>query len=399
MTDCGIGPLRFQDPGVRLVKESDIPAIVRLFELNYHRDYPNLNVYDGTWVKRCIYSDDTIGLVIEHQGSVAASGAVILSLGDYNDRNGELAQLVVDPGQIGCGLGNRIVRSLIEVAEDCLEFAESHGRTAHPFAQEMLEKSGFAPIGFLPGYVNIKGRESLVPYAKLFADAVRLRGEDPPCVIPEAAPLARHVLAAMALPSELLIDECCHPYPEDAACAIEPMSARSLDALVRIDGGRVSSPLLFGNLCLDQGISFVRRRKATYIVAVDRNREPVGAIGFQLDPNQSLKALELIAERDEVKGFLCRAFLDIAERECGAQVIEVNVSAYAPRLQRTFWNLGFRPAAYAPAMVFHRTRRLDAVRMLKLNIPWKDRDPETKLTERAEIVTQIVEQGFQSSSS
>jgi CRP-like cAMP-binding protein len=50
-------------------------------------------------------------------------------------------------------------------------------------------------------------------------------------------------------------------------------------------------------------------------------------------------------------------------------VIEVDVSAYAPRMQRTLLELGFVPAAYVPAFAFHRVERRDMVRMYRLLRP------------------------------
>jgi hypothetical protein len=38
-------------------------------------------------------------------------------------------------------------------------------------------------------------------------------------------------------------------------------------------------------------------------------------------------------------------------------------------MQRTLFELGFRPCAYVPALVFDRVERLDAVRMVRLSIP------------------------------
>jgi len=53
-------------------------------------------------------------------------------------------------------------------------------------------------------------------------------------------------------------------------------------------------------------------------------------------------------------------------REKWGCLIEVDVSAYAPRMQRTLIELGFVPVAYVPALVFHEVERLDVVKMLRL---------------------------------
>jgi CRP-like cAMP-binding protein len=60
------------------------------------------------------------------------------------------------------------------------------------------------------------------------------------------------------------------------------------------------------------------------------------------------------------------------ERTCREKwdcLIEVDVSAYAPRMQRTLIELGFLPVAYLPALVFHEVERLDVVKMVRLLSP------------------------------
>jgi hypothetical protein len=128
-------------------------------------------------------------------------------------------------------------------------------------------------------------------------------------------------------------------------------------------------------------------------VAVDENQRPMGAVGFQVDgPSQLVRGIELVAADEGLRGQLCSSLLLKAEEELGAQVVEVNVSAYDARLQRSFANQGFHPAAYAPAMVFHGTHRLDVIKMLKLNVPYNP--GAMKLTDAARQVVGIVENGF-----
>ena len=71
-----------------------------------------------------------------------------------------------------------------------------------------------------------------------------------------------------------------------------------------------------------------------------------------------------------MKGGLLRRAVEQAEQEHEAEVIDCEVSAYSPRIQRTLLDLGFLPAAYIPGMVFHSTSRWDVVKMMKLNVAW-----------------------------
>ncbi len=393
MHEYGTSNFQFADSAARHIKESDIPAVINLFKRNYGDDYAIPEFYDDQWVKRGIYSDHIIWLVLEEDGEVVASGACVLDYGDYNDQIGEIGRVVVHPDRKGRGLGRRLVNALLDATDDTVEFAFGEARTVHPLSQILFERSGFAALGFLPqAYTFGEARESFVLYGQLYGNGKLLRSKNPPEVIPEVAPLARHALSALGLPNELNVVEC-DPYPEESPCTVSPLDRSSLARLLRIEHGRVLEPLLFGGLSMDQGISHIRRRNAVYLVAADENQRPMGAVGFQVDgPSQLVRAIELVATDEQLRGHLCSSLLRKAEDELGALVVEVNVSAYDARLQRSFANQGFFPAAYAPAMVFHGTHRLDVIKMLKLNVPY-NRGSLT-LTDSAKTVVSIVEDGL-----
>src|SRR6202171_695322 len=388
------GSIAYQqrDLAIRYVEERDIPAIADLFRLNYGESYPLPDVYDGSWVKHSMHSDQIICLVLEEEGRVVSTGSVVLNYGDYNDKSGELARLVVHPWYSGRGVGKRVIDALFKVAENSLEFATAEARTAHPIAQELLERAAFNLIGFVPQYIILKNRrESLMLYARVHGNGRLLRSISPPRFIPEAAYLARQVLAAMNLIDESeVVNE--PAWPQDSATyLVRPIDRGSIVPLLRIPNGRLIDPLLFGNISIERGFTFVRD-KARYLVAFDHQQNPVGTIGYQVDEmSRLIKGIELIAERDDVWPSLCRALLHEAG-ELGAELISVDVSAYNPRLQRLLVDNGFRPVAYAPAMVFHGTERLDVIKMIRLNVPY---DPgEMSLTEHSRQMVSLVESNF-----
>jgi hypothetical protein len=147
--------------------------------------------------------------------------------------------------------------------------------------------------------------------------------------------------------------------------------------------------MLFGKVSLEQGIPLLKRHGAVYLTAVDDEGQPIGALGFMVDDtSQIVKGIELIGKDDEVRGQLCARLVKEAKK-LGARIIEANVSAYDSRLQKTFLSLGFFPAAYVPAMVYHEWERLDVIKMLKLNVPYEPGD--MILTEEARATVSIVQ--------
>jgi N-acetylglutamate synthase-like GNAT family acetyltransferase len=403
MGDFGIDDFEFSDPSVRLVRESDIEAIANLFKLNYGHDYPFPHVFDGTWVKRAIYSENIVCVVLQEEAEVIGTGAVLLDYGDYDDQLGELTRLAVHPDRVRHGAGRRIINALFEVVQDNVEFAFGEARTAHSFSQHMLDLASFTVIGFFPHeYAQPEKAEGSILYGRLHGHAQVLRSEDRPHLIPEVASLASHVLNSMRMPVDLIVVEDCAPYPVDFFPTLKRMDRDSAEDLERCQGYwmresiekgvQLEKPMLFGPVSIDQGLPFMKRHGATYMMAVNKTHEPIGAVGFLYDQtNQIMKGVELLGQDESVRGGLCLALVKAAVAR-GARIIETNVSAYDPRLQTTLMNLGFIPIAYGPAMVFHEWERLDIVKMIKLNVPYEP--GEMKLTEKAREVVSIVEQGI-----
>jgi RimJ/RimL family protein N-acetyltransferase len=377
-----------RDVAIRPVQERDIDSVAALFRANYGEDYQYPEVFDGTWVKKCIYGDSTICLVLEENDEVVATGAVLLNNAQPNDQVGEIARLVVDPQHVKGRLGNRIINALFETAGENLEFAFGRTRTANTFSQLVMGRAGFVPAGFLPRYLGRSdNREDSIVVIKLHGNGEVLRSDKLPHVIPEVVPLARHVLTAMGLPPRLIVATECPSYANNLPCKIRPLDRLTISQLART--GRLNEPLLIGAVSLEQGFALVRRRGAVYLSAVDANLSAIGAVGYIHDQaNRVVKGVELIAESEQLRGQLCQSLVHEAEK-LGAEMIEVNVSAYEVRLQRTFADWGFRPVAYLPALVFRGSERLDVVKMMRLETPYKGSD--MKLTEESKDLVQIVQ--------
>jgi GNAT superfamily N-acetyltransferase len=383
---------QFSDPNLRLVKESDAEAIAELYRLNYGEDYAFPEVYDGKWVKHCIYNDGIMCLVLEESRGVIGAGALMFEYGRHNDQIGELARLVVNPQFSGRGEGRRIIRGLFQAAQNNVEFAVGEARTSHEYSQKMVEREGFIALGFIPDYhIVCKRGESQVIYGKLYGNGAMLRSGSVPRVIPEIEPIAAKVLAEFGVLEELEVVGECPPYEVENRFRTRILDRQSLERLSKIKEGRVVEPLLFGAISLGEGYSVIQRKKAVYIVALDDYR-PVGTIGYLHDPTSNiLKGIELVGKDESLRGYLCECLVRQSER-LGARVVEVNLSAYNPRLQRTFYEHGFCPVAYAPAMVFHGTERLDVVKMIKLNTPYQPGD--IALTAKARETYTLIQREF-----
>jgi hypothetical protein len=247
---------------------------------------------------------------------------------------------------------------------DRLQVGLVEGRAAHPYSQKIAEAHGFAAVGFLPLRWRLHEGESLVLLVRYFGNALELRNNRPR-VIPEVYPLAHLALRNCSLSPDVIVDEGAHPYPPGAAYEVQDLTTEGYAALLRIERGRVRHREIFGPGRLHYGTFKLQTRHSRYLIAREDGRV-AGAVGFTLDPlDRAVRIFELISLHDEVIRPLL-SDLDRLSREKWGSLIEVDVSASAPRMQRTLIELGFLPVAYVPAMVFHEVERLDVVRMVRL---------------------------------
>jgi len=382
---------------IRPIEESDIEPVIQLFRANYGDDYAIPEFYDPQWVKRGIYSDNIIWLVMEDDaGKIVASGACMLNFGDYNDQIGEIGRLVVDPQVGGKGLGKQMLAALVDASDDRVEFAFAEARTVHPKTQKILDNIEMVPLGFLPMAYKMTWRESFVLNGQLFGNGRALRHPGSIEVIPPAAPLAQLSLKNLALDELIKIRDNVRGYPLDQSVEIQPMTGSSLIRLLKIEHGRLIEPEVFGSMHIDQGLPQLQAQKATYYVATEGERT-LGAIGYFFhEHDQNVRITELIAQENAVKGSLLRFAVEQAEQVHQAQLIECDVNAANPVIQQTLFEMGFLPAAFVPGMVFHTIHRPDVVRFIKLNVPW-DLGPIV-LTEPSQEYFEVVTPAFERAS-
>jgi ribosomal protein S18 acetylase RimI-like enzyme len=354
---------------IREATGRDVAAIREIFLACYGTDYTDPRYYDDALLTRLVYSDASLLLVAEdtERGLVVGTASVDLEVGAHSDLVGEFCRLAVHPTYRQRGAGKLLFSERLRHVQDRLQVGLVEARAAHCYAQRIAEAHQFAAVGFLPERWRLRERESLVLLARYFGNALELR-HNHPRIIPEVHPLAHMALENCSLPQDAIVDEDAPAYPPGGSFAVEELTTEGYAALLRIERGRVRRREIFGPDRLHYGIFKLHARRSRYLIARDDGRI-AGAVGFTLDPvDRAVRIFELIALNDEVVRFLL-SDLERAGREQWECLIEVDVSAHAPRMQRTLIELGFLPVAYLPALVFHEVQRLDVVKMVRLLTP------------------------------
>ncbi|MBN1916825.1 MAG: GNAT family N-acetyltransferase [Verrucomicrobia bacterium] len=350
---------------IRPIEEGDIQGVIALYRKVYGDDFPFKQFYEPTWVRKGIYDDDLVWSVAELDGRIVGSAAVMVNVGDHDDLIGEFGRLVVDPDARGHGVGQALGQMRVDAVSRHIEFGFAEARAVHPGAQKIMDRLGFAAIGFEPMKYVLRRRESVVFFGRHFGNAAALRKNNPQ-VISAVHALGSRALENMGLEPDLIVKAEVEPYPSDLEYEIVELQGAWSHRLLRIEQGRVVKPEVFGGMHLDYGYLKIKAAAATYLVAREHGA-PVGAIGFTIDDiDRKCRIFELIEFDDAVKGFLLRCVTERAETQYGCDYIEVDVNAHSPRLQCTLDLLGYVPVAYCPAMVFHTVERLDVVKMAKV---------------------------------
>jgi GNAT superfamily N-acetyltransferase len=354
---------------IREATGQDVAAIREIFLACYGTDYTDPRYYDDALLTRLVYSDDSLLLVAvdSETEQVVGTASVDLEVGAHSDLVGEFCRLAVHPTYRQRGVGTLLLSERVQRVHDRLQVGLVEARAAHAYSLRIAEAHRFAVAGFLPERWRLRERESLTLLVRYFGEALELR-DNHPRIIPEVHALAHMALENCGLRPDAIVDEDAPSYPPGGAFEVQELTTEGYAALLRIERGRVRHREIFGPARLHYGIFKLQARRSSYLIAREDGRI-AGAVGFTLDPlDKAVRIFELIALNDEVVRFL----LSELERDCREKwdcVIEVDVSARAPRMQRTLLELGFLPVAYLPALVFHEVERLDVVKMLRLLNP------------------------------
>lgn len=195
---------------------------------------------------------------------------------------------------------------------------------------------------------------------------------------------------------DAIIDEDAPAYPPGGTYDVRSLSTDGYASLLRIERGRVRHREIFGPVRLHYGFFKLQAHRCEYLIA-RKDHHVAGAIGFTHDPvENTVTIFELIALHDDVIRFLLNELLRPCQELWKVAHIEVEVSAMAPRMQRTLLELGFLPVAYVPALVFVDVERLNVIKFARLLTPLTMHTEH--LSPRARTLAALVLQRFRSRS-
>lgn len=356
---------------IRPADGGDVAGIQALFYLTYGDRYSHPEFIAESYLRKMIYSDNSHLLVAEDgKGQILATASVVIDVGAYSDLIGEFGRLVVHPSVRGQHIGHELMAQRIRRVAPYLHIGFADNRVAHTRSQQISLSHGFAPVGFLP----IHNGESVALFVRHFGDGLKLR-KNHPRLAPQVYGLAQRALRSCGLDTDAIVDEMSPPYGLDENFEIEEMNARGYATLLRFERGRVKNPEIFSRSRLHFGLRTLETHNTSYLLA-RRDGHLVGAVGYAHDArlDHAVRIFELVAADESPIRFLLKELMRRSREEWRVDYVEVDVNAHAPRMQKTFLELGFVPVAYLPAAVFHQVERLDTVRMQRFYVPVRTND-------------------------
>lgn len=343
----------------------EAPRIADLYRAVYGAGYVHARFYDVHEIQKMIFDDDTLVLVAEDAATSAlvGSAAVLFSMGAHSDLVGEFGRLVVHPNFRGRRIGTRLMAERLSRVGHRLHVGFAEVRVCNASSPRISQRHGFVPVGAMPQKLLFSGvREHAALLVRYFGDALALR-KNHPRVIPEAHRLAELALRGAGLEPDAIVDDEAATYPPGGSFRLEELTAEGYAPLLRIERGRVTNREVFGPRRLHYGIFKLEASHSHYVIAREGERI-VGAIGYTVDEHEKgVRVFEVIQTEETAVRSLFEALL---ARCTDMMSVHVDVSAHAPRMQRTLLEMGFLPCAYVPALAFQDVERVDVVKMYRL---------------------------------
>lgn len=317
--------------------------------------------------------ETVFGLVAEENGNIEGSVSVMMEQETSETVVGLLSRLAVLETPERVSVAGSLVGTALQSLEGNLQFCFAEIPAVEVWAQAACEQSGFVACGFLPQKFQGAARYGAMVYTFLSENARKARRPHPE-IIPGVKDLASEVLKANGMIEDVEVREDVVAYatecpftftniePDAAIMVLQSQTRQQGETFQHLQGTqtRLHLPLVGTN----------------YMAAMDGDKV-IGIIGYRMDVfDKRVHLTEVVAIEGEPQGFMVASLFEAMSKDFSPDYWEVLVSAHAPRMQKTFDQLGFVPCAYLPSFGMEAGARSDAIKMVKLNASYESESAE-----------------------
>jgi hypothetical protein len=348
---------------LRNLEETDIESVHTLVTSLLGPELAGSEFLQLDTFKSCMLAETAFSLIAEDEGKASGTASIVMEQETPETVLGSLCRLCVSDSEDRTELATSLVQTALQSLGENLQLCIAEIPSSDLWAQSACEQSGFIPCGFLPEKFQGETRGSAVVYSHV-TDAARNARRPHPEIIPSVQDLALEVLKANGIIEDIETREDIVAYPTE--CNFSTASIEEAAVQTILQGQTAHESEAFGFLQGAQTRLFLPVRPVSYLAAKDGDRV-VGVIGYIFDPfDKRVQITDLIVLDQEPSGYLMMQLLEKLTQEFSPDYWEVLVSGHAPRMQKTFDQLGFVPCAYFPAFGMEHGMRSDAIKMVKL---------------------------------
>jgi CRP/FNR family transcriptional regulator, cyclic AMP receptor protein len=339
--------------------------------------------------KKIMLAETTFGLVAEDDGKIVGTASIIMEQETSETVLGLLCRICVSDGPERGVVSTNLVQTALASLGGNLQLCYAEVPTTDLWAQAACEQSGFIPCGFLPQKFAGEPRTGAIVYAHL-TELARNSRRPHAEIISDVRDLASEAMKSIGMIEDFGSRDDIVAYPVECGFDFAPIDADVVQTMLQ-----TATPLESETFRLLQGSQTrlcMTVNPTQYMAAKDGERI-VGVIGYILDAyDKRVQITDIIVMDEEPAGFMVAQLLETLKQQHSPEYWEVMVSARAPRMQKTFDQLGFVPCAYIPAFGMEHGLRSDAIKMVKLSGGYES-DP-SELTSAGRNIFNIIDTIF-----
>ena len=349
---------------IRNFEETDLDAVRSLMEGQAGPSLAKSAYLQPDHIRSAMLADNIFALVAEENQKPNGTTSIFMEQESPQTVVGLLCRLCITDTPSRPEMATTLVHTALESLKGNLQvcFAEIPSKLL--WAQAACEQAGFITSGYLPAKFNLEDRWGAVVYMYLTEEARNARRPHPE-IISGARDLANEVLKAHGIIEDAETRDDVVAYPTEGNLTIAPIDSTAVSTMV--EGLSQPATKIFRFLQGTQTLYHLPATEISYLAAREDGRV-IGVIGYAVDPiDRRIQLVEMITLDGEPEGLMVAHLLEQFSGNDALDYWEVLVSAHAPRMQKTFDQLGFVPCAYLPAFGMEHGMRSDAIKMVKLN--------------------------------
>ena len=331
--------------------------------------------------------------LVEVDGKLRGSISLLASSVPNSNPVANLARHLVLPENYRDGSAEALIRGINEVCIQRKQMAVLRVPAADHDQQQLLEKLGYACVGFQPLKHLCMVREAALFYVRIGTPdpAVRLPLSQS---LPQITELASLVLENLLIPNPEIVRDGLTGYPLQTDLLIEEYAPADYDACKL--QAELSHPPVEISGYYNRGLGVLRVDTGTPLLALMGQRDGVlvgGLTCYFDDHDKCMRIVDGFATDDLSTGALLQRAAQLAQERFNAVYVEVDILIDARRALKSAEQLGFVPVAYLPGFYNRNGCCVDLVKMVKLNAVYSL--DNVNLTPPARAIVEIIDRNFQ----